>query len=71
MPPHAYRLDDNQTIDVAFVKFYLSTKCVNFWGVVQESPFLRKEHAEKEDVQREIMDTWDAIVIPVVQRKGT
>lgn len=69
MLPHAYRLGNNQTVDVAFVKLYLSTKGVKFSGVVQESPFLRKEHAKKREAQREITDTWDAIVIPVIQRK--
>lgn len=68
--PRKFYLRENQTVDVGFLKLYLSTQCVDFSGVVQKSPFVPQERAEKE-VQRERKETWDAILIPVIQRKGT
>ena len=53
--PRTFYLRENETVDVGFLKLYLTTQYVNFSGLVQKSPFEPAERAEKQ-VQKERKD---------------
>jgi len=67
-PPFTYFIDEGQSVDVGFLKLFLTTEYVDFSDVPQLSPFERGRKIVLR--QRKIQPLWDTILVPVVQRKG-
>ncbi|KAI0309055.1 hypothetical protein OF83DRAFT_1072600 [Amylostereum chailletii] len=63
--PYKYFLRPGQTLDVGYLKLFLSTKPVDLSSIPQSSPFPGPREAVK--YHREIVDAWDTIKIAVVQ----
>lgn len=55
-------------IDIGFLKIYLSTKAFDLSGIAQASTFAQAR-ANANWCARPIV-TWDAILIPVIQRQS-
>ena len=70
-PPSRYRLKPNQTLDVGYIKLFISTHAVDLSSIPQPSPFSGK--ARDVDHMRPLpTPTWDVITVAVIQRpKGT
>ncbi|KAG6906651.1 hypothetical protein DXG01_012737 [Tephrocybe rancida] len=67
-PARTYYLRENQSVDVGFLILYVSTKYVDYSGIVQNTPFHRHRAGFFPSKSKEL---WDALVIPIIQRKGT
>jgi len=65
-----YYIQEGQTVDVGFLKLFLTTEYVDFSNVPQGSPFdlpFEKRAARPQIINQPI---WESIIVPVVQRKG-
>ncbi|KAJ7190615.1 hypothetical protein GGX14DRAFT_381985 [Mycena pura] len=65
--PRSYILRENQSVDVGFLKVYLSTEYVDYSGIAQASPFAERR-ASVQQVKKRYL--WDTIMIPMIQQKG-
>ncbi|KIM78109.1 hypothetical protein PILCRDRAFT_603746 [Piloderma croceum F 1598] len=65
--PFSYKLRDTQDVDVGFLKFFFTTKPVDFSKVPQASPF--DNIRANADPEKDVVETWGSILIPVVQRR--
>ncbi|KAG6908030.1 hypothetical protein DXG01_006449 [Tephrocybe rancida] len=61
-----YYLRENQSVDVGFLKLYVSTKYVDYSSIVQNTPFHRHRAGPVPPKSKEL---WDALVIPIIQQK--
>jgi hypothetical protein len=67
-PPFTYYIEEGQSVDVGFLKLFLTTEYVDFSDVPQLSPFERGRGITQRP--RNSQPLWDTILLPVVQRKG-
>lgn len=61
-------LDDGREEDISFLKLFLSTKPVDYTSVGQKPPFEGMPRICRERLPH-ILDAWDTIQIPVIQRR--
>lgn len=67
--PRCYFLRKNQSVDVGFLKLFLSTRWINYTDIAQDSPF---ENARGDAVHKSHGPLlWDSVTILVVQRSST
>ncbi|KAG6906654.1 hypothetical protein DXG01_012740 [Tephrocybe rancida] len=64
-PARTYYLRENQSVDVGFLKLYVSTKYVDYSSIVQSTPFHRHRAGTVHSKGKEL---WDALTIPIIQR---
>ena len=70
-PPYIYNLEKNQTLDVGYIKLFISTNAVDLSSIAQQSPFAGAAR-KIERVTVLPQPLWDVITVAVVQRpKGT
>ena len=68
--PYRYFLRNDQSVDVGFLKLYISSHYVDFSGIPQCSPFTgAKDRAGIQDPKR-TPPLWDTLTIPIVQKSG-
>jgi len=71
MQPVKYVLEKNQSVDVSFLKLYLSTEFVDYSGILQTSPFIKYRYSaiapESSPNQKRL---WDTLTIQIIQTKG-
>ena len=68
--PFTYPIRPGRDIDVGFLKIYLSTKAFDLSGIAQGSLLaLTKARASGGPWEPPIVETWDTILIPVIQRR--
>lgn len=65
--PFNYFLRDGQTMDLGYIKFFLSTKPMDLRHVSQDSPFLNTSRGT-ELRPRPIKEVWDTLTVAVIQR---
>lgn len=65
--PFSYYLRYPQTIDVGFLKLFLSTKPIDLSNISQSTPF--EDSRGSVDVSKNLGDIWGTILIPVIQRR--
>lgn len=84
-PPCRFSLEPNQTLDVGYVKLFISTRDIDLSGIPQPTPFPNaseqaSDNADKPrddarhfvPVPKESLSMWDVITVKVIQRaKGT
>ncbi|KAG6899196.1 hypothetical protein C0993_012399 [Termitomyces sp. T159_Od127] len=64
-----YTLRENQTIDVGFLKLYVSTKYIDYSSICQSSPF-HNGHARATGIfEMRPKEVWSTMIIPIVQGK--
>ncbi|KAG6913333.1 hypothetical protein DXG01_007621 [Tephrocybe rancida] len=66
-PARTYYLCKNQSVDVGFLKLYVSVKYVDYSGVVQNTPFHGRRRGNT--LPSRSKARWDALIIPIIQRK--
>ena len=65
--PFSYFLREGQDVDVGFLKFFFATKPVDLSKIPQPSPFIPRRAGKQQE--KEVVETWGTILIPVVQRR--
>lgn len=68
VPPHKYPIRKGHDTDVGFLKIYLSTKPCDLSGITQDDAFTQTRAPGRWSPDR-LVDTWDTILIPVIQRR--
>ena len=69
MRPYTFFLRKNQSVDIGFLKLYLSTEFVDYSSIAQVSPF-QENRGICQPTQLKKRDFWDTLTIMVVQKKG-
>ncbi|KAJ8079113.1 hypothetical protein PM082_013400 [Marasmius tenuissimus] len=65
--PRSYTLRRGRTIDVGFLKLYLSTEYVDFSQVCQETPFVEeRENVRNPGTTKRYL--WDSMLVNIIQR---
>ncbi|KAG6829593.1 hypothetical protein H0H87_010742 [Tephrocybe sp. NHM501043] len=67
--PRTYRLRENQSVDVGFLKLYVSTCYIDYSSLLQQSPF-ETRIARGDGGPPKRRELWGALTIPVVQTNG-
>jgi hypothetical protein len=67
VPPHKYPIRQGHDTDVGFLKIYLSTKPCDLSGITQDDAFSQTRAPSRWN--HRLFDTWDTILIPVIQRR--
>ena len=67
-PPFEYFLQEGQSVDVGFMKLFLTTEYVDLSNVSQISPFERDRKMERKKIKSQPI--WDTMLVTLVQRKG-
>lgn len=67
-PPMTFFLRDGQSVDVGFLKLFLSTDPVDLSGMEQPSAFGGQGRERPKEIQRSV-GGWHTILIPIIQRR--
>lgn len=67
--PLAFALQENQNIDIGFIKIFLSTTPVDLSAMPQPSPF-EGTRSGKTYHGRPVVETWATILFPIVQLRN-
>ncbi|PVF91863.1 hypothetical protein CPB86DRAFT_820144 [Serendipita vermifera] len=67
IPPLLYTLREGQSLDVGFLKLFLSTEPAQLSSIVQPSPFTTDRMAAFK--RPKVSGCWHTVLIPLVQRK--
>ncbi len=65
-----FYLRENQSVDIGFLKLYVSTECVDFSVIVQSSPFSLDRRMIPGGTQQKERRVWNSLTIPMIQRAG-
>lgn len=69
-PPSKFRLEQNQTLDVGYIRLFISTCAVDISNIAQPSPFTSAGRGgHKKKVTLLPRPLWDVITVAVVQRQ--
>lgn len=66
--PFTYYIEEGQTVDVGFLKLFVTSEYVDFSNIPQVSPFERGRKSGRP--QKKSLALWDTILVPLVQRRG-
>ena len=70
--PSRYTLKEDQTLDVGYIKLFISTHAVDLSSIPQLSPFHSEARNVVSQMSRLPPPVWDVITVAVIQRpKGT
>jgi len=69
MPPCTYFLRKNQSVDVGFLKLYLSTEFIDYSSIAQVSPF-KENRGSYQHSRPKKRKFWDALTITMIQKRG-
>ncbi|KAL0066446.1 hypothetical protein AAF712_006488 [Marasmius tenuissimus] len=64
--PFYYRLRNSQSVDVGFLKLYVSTEYIDYSQIVQETPFVPERQTSPRETKKRYL--WDSMLVPIVQR---
>ena len=67
-PPPKYSLGKNESIDVGFLKLYVSTEFIDYSGIAQNSPFQRTRASNFPQPKKRSF--WDTLTIPIIQKRS-
>jgi hypothetical protein len=65
--PFKFNLEEDQNLDVGYIKLFLSTRPIDLSGIPQETPFGYNRFTSV--VGRKVQPHWDSILISMVQRR--
>lgn len=65
--PRCYGLAKGQTVDVGFIKVFITTEYVDFSDIEQASPF-QTNRVNTSDRRRKRWVRWDTKTIPIIQK---
>ncbi|KJA24871.1 hypothetical protein HYPSUDRAFT_38219 [Hypholoma sublateritium FD-334 SS-4] len=65
--PRRFYLRKNQSVDIGFLKLYLSSKYVDYSGISQGSPFSPDRRMLPRGLRQKERHCWNALTIPMIQ----
>ena len=68
--PRSFYLRENQSVDIGFLKLYISTEYVDFSVIAQRSPFSLDRRMLPGGTRQKERHVWNALTIPMIQRAG-